>query len=293
VRGRGGVWPDSPIRPQAGISEAAASRRRRVASISSPSEVTTVNNSVMSVARAVLLSLPAWATSLAQQPARSISVTGQAEVRVTPSLVNIVFGVETLNKALTAAKEENDRRVKAVVQSTQALGVAAKDIQTDYIQVEPRYDDLTSGTVLRHYTVRKTIAVTLNDVSKFERCLSGALDAGASHVIGVQFLTADLRKYRDEARARAIQAAREKAVALARELNARVGKAISIQEYGSGGPWNSYNSAWSGGRFSGSGMNQVSIQGSPDSGDLLGEAIALGRIGITASVNVSFELEPL
>jgi uncharacterized protein YggE len=239
----------------------------------------------------LVLTLPAW-TATAAQSARSISVTGQAEVRVEPSMVNIVFGVETLNKALSVAKDENDKRVRAVVQSTQALGVAATDIQTDYIQVEPKYDDLSTGTVLRHYVVRKTIAVTITDVSKFERCLSGALEAGASHIIGVQFLNSELRKYRDEARSRAIQAAREKAVALARELNARVGKVISIQEYGSGAPWDSYNNAWSGVRFGGSGMNQVSVQSAGSAGDLLGEAIALGRIGITASINVNFELEP-
>jgi len=246
--------------------------------------------SVIRATCVLTFSLSAW-TAHAQTP-RSISVTGQAEVRVTPSMAHIIFGVETLNKALAVAKDENDKRVQAVVQSTRGLGVASKDIQTDYIQVEPRYDDLSSGTVLRHYTVRKTVAVTLNDVSKFERCLSGALQAGASHVIGVQFLTTELRKHRDEARARAIQAAREKAVALASELNARVGKVITISEFSAGGPWHSYNNAWSGGRYGGSGMNQVSVEGAGGSGDLLGEAIALGQIGISASVNVSFELEP-
>ena len=225
--------------------------------------------------------------------ARSIAVTGQAEVRVTPSIVNLVLGVETLRRSLPAAKAENDRRVEAVVKSLQDLGVAAKDIQTDYIHVHPDYvtrDDTI--TVLRHYTVRKTIAVTLNDVTKFERALSGALQSGANHVLNVQFLTADLRKHRDEARARAIQAAREKAEALARELNARVGKVISINEYGMGGPWHSYDNGWGGMRYGGPGANQVSVQASGASGDLLGEAISLGLIGITASVSVSFELEP-
>ena len=247
--------------------------------------------SVVRATYALSLTIPAAASAQAEK-ARTISVTGQAEVRVTPSTANIVFGVETLNKVLATAKDENDRRVQAVMQATRTLGVAPKDIQTDYIQVEPRYDDLTSGTVLRHYTVRKTIAVTLNNVSKFEQCLSGALQAGASHIIGVQFLTTELRKYRDEARARAIQAAREKAVALARELNARVGKVISIQEYGAGGPWHSYNSGWWGGRFTGSGMNQVSVQGGSGANEPSGDAISLGQIGISASVNVSFELEP-
>jgi uncharacterized protein len=239
----------------------------------------------------VLLALPAVGTAQ-PAPARSISVSGQAEVRVTPSTVNIVFGVETRHKELGAAKEENDRRVEAVVRSISALGVAAKDIQTDFIQVEPRYDETNTGTLLRFYTVRKTISVTLKDVARFERSLSDALQAGASHVIGVQFLTSELRKYRDEARARAIQAAREKAVALARELNARVGKVVTIQEYGGGVPWHSYNNAWSGMRYGGAGMNQVSVQGGGNTGELSGDAIALGQIGITASVSVSFELEP-
>jgi uncharacterized protein len=249
--------------------------------------------SAITVSCAVLLaSLPTWTAAQIPQP-RTIAVTGQAEVRVAPSQVNIIFGVETRNKALPAAKQENDRRVQAVVQSTRTVGVAAKDIQTDYIQVEPNYDEVNHAPILEYYIVRKTVSVTLTDVSKFEDLLSGALQAGASHVIGVQFLNTELRKHRDEARARAIQAAREKAVALARELNARVGKVISINEYGSGAPWHSYNNTWSGTRYGGPGMNQVSVQAGPNSGDLVGDAIALGQIGITASVSVSFELEPL
>ena len=225
-------------------------------------------------------------------PARSISVSGQAEVRVTPSTVNVIFGVETLDKVIATAKSENDRRVQAVVQSIRSLGVETKDIQTDYIHVEPRYDNLTTATVLRHYTVRKSIAVTLRDVARFEQVLSGALQNGATHVLGVQFLTSELRRHRDEARAQAIRAAREKAIALAGELNARVGKVLTIQEYGGGPPWHFYTNSWWGGRFDGQGMNQVSVQGGANSGELLGDAIALGQIGISASVNVSFELEP-
>ena len=248
---------------------------------------------LLSARRAILVSFVPWISSAAQSPARSISVTGQAEVRVAPSQVNIIFGVETRNKALPAAKQENDKRVQAVVQSTRSLGVATKDIQTDYIQVEPSYDEVNHAPVLEYYIVRKTVSVTLTDVSKFENLLSGALEAGASHVIGVQFLNTELRTHRDEARARAIQAAREKAVALAHELNARVGKVITINEYGSGAPWHSYNNTWSGTRYGGAGMNQISVQAAGNPGELIGDAIALGRIGITAAVSVTFELEPL
>jgi len=251
-----------------------------------------MRTSIASLASGLLLSSTTWA-QMPAPPTRSIAVSGQAEVRVTPSIVNLVLGVETLRRSLPAAKAENDRRVEAVVKSLQGLGVDAKDIQTDYIHVEPDYftrDDTI--TILRRYTVRKTVAVTLRDVTKFERILSGALQSGATHVLNVQFLTDDLRKHRDEARARAIQAAREKAEALAHELNARVGKVISINEYAVGGPWHSYDNSWGGMRYGGPGANQVSVQAAGTSGELLGDTIALGLIGITASVSVSFELEP-
>src|SRR5262245_45360580 len=95
----------------------------------------------------------------AQSPAltRTISVSGSAEVRVTPSLVNLVVGVETRNRSLSAAKTENDRRIQAIVRSMQALGVEAKDIQTDYVNVNPDYATRDDTLILlRYYTVRKT-----------------------------------------------------------------------------------------------------------------------------------------
>ena len=247
---------------------------------------------VVGLTSALLVTSTAWAQSPA--PMRTISVSGSAEIRVTPSLVSLVVGVETRNRSLPAAKAENDRRIQAIVRSMQALGIDAKDIQTDYVHVNPDYttrDDTV--IVLRYYTVRKTAAITLRDVTKFERVLSDALQSGANHVLDVQFLTADLRKHRDDARARAIAAAREKAEALAREMNARVGKVISINEGGWGGPSHSYGSSWDGMRFGGQGANQVSVQAGGGGDELLGQAIALGQIGVTASVSVSFELEPL
>jgi len=162
-----------------------------------------MRTSIVSLASGLLLSSPTWA-QMPAPPTRSIAVSGQAEVRVTPSIVNLVLGVETLRRSLPAAKAENDRRVEAVVKSLQGLGVDAKDIQTDYIHVEPDYftrDDTI--TILRRYTVRKTVAVTLRDVTKFERVLGGALQSGATHVLNVQFLTDDLRKHaRSRQRAR-------------------------------------------------------------------------------------------
>ena len=133
--------------------------------------------------------------------------------------------------------------VKQVLAAAEQLGIPAKDIQTDHISIEPRYRDSYEQRDFIGYFVRQTIVITLKDVSQFEDLLTAVLDAGANYVHGIQFRTTELRKHKDEARALAINAAREKAVALAQELDQKVGKPYSIREDQEG--WGSgYNSWW-------------------------------------------------
>jgi hypothetical protein len=117
--------------------------------------------------------------------------------------------------------------------------------------------------------------------------LGSALEAGANYVHGVQFRTTELRKYRDEARALAIKAAKEKADALARELGQKVGKPHTIREDHAGW-WSGYNNWW-GNRWGG-GMSQNVVQNYGGQSRAQ-SSIALGQINVNARVTVSFELE--
>jgi uncharacterized protein YggE len=109
----------------------------------------------------------------------------------------------------------------------------------------------------------------------------------------VDFRTTELRKYRDQARAMAIKAAKEKATALCHELDVKCGKPLSInaQEYGGyygwpGGRW--------GGRNYGSMMNasqNVAQSNNGGSADSAGETMSIGQISVSASVSVSFLIQ--
>src|SRR5258708_5572458 len=178
---------------------------------------------------AVLFVVLPFGTSKAQA-ATTISVTGDAQVNVVPDEVIITLGIETSDKVLKTAKSENDQRVGQVIATIKDLGVPAEKIQTDYINIEPRYGDSYRQQDFVGYFVRKNLVVTLTDLTKFEDLLTGVLDAGANYLEGVQFRTTELRKYRDQARTLAIQAAKEKADALAGDIVYKVGKALSINE---------------------------------------------------------------
>lgn len=222
---------------------------------------------------------------------RRISTTGSAEVRVVPSRVVLTFGVETFNTELAVAKRENDSKGSGVIALAKELGVAPKDVQTDYIFVEPvyeGYDDKRAGKFL-HYLVRKTIVVLLRDVTKFENILSGGLERGATHVLGVRFEVDNLKQYRDKARTDAIRAARDKAQALAGELGAKLGRVMTIQDYDSYDPTLNYGSSWR--RNEGEGVSQNSSQSGSPVSPAVGDALALGQMRISAQINVSFELQ--
>jgi uncharacterized protein YggE len=202
--------------------------------------------------------------------------------------VVLTLGVETWDKDLDIAKKQNDARVEKILALAKQYKIEPKLVQTDHLSIEPRYKNGYTREEFIGYFVRKTIVFTLRDTSKFEDVLSSALEVGANYVHGVQFRTTKLREYRDQARALAIQAAKEKAKALAKELGQKIGKPYSINEEHSGW-WHWYNSSW-GSRWGGQSMTQNVIQ-STGGGLIEGEgSIALGQISVNARVRVSFEL---
>lgn len=230
---------------------------------------------------------PATAT-LAGDVNRSISVSGEAEVRVAPDEVVMTFGVETWDMSIDAAKQQNDEIVKKVIRLAQDHGVESRLIQTDFIQIEPRYRDDYQKKSFIGYFVRKTIAITLRDMSKFEDLFSGALAAGVNYVHGVDFRTTELRKYRDQARDLAIKAAGEKADALARSMGQSLGKVRTIAE-DSNQWWSGYS--WFGARWGGGSMTQNVVQNAGPGAAGGDAALAPGQISVVARVSLSFDLE--
>jgi hypothetical protein len=218
---------------------------------------------------------------------QTITTSGDADVNVVPDEVVLMLGVETWDKDLGAAKNQNDARVKKVLALTQDFRIESKYVQTDQISVEPRYTDSYTQRDFVGFFVRKSVVVTLKDLTKFEDLLTGLLGAGATHIYNVQYRTTELRKYRDQARALAIQAAQEKAKSLAGEVGQKAGKAITIREESSNW-WSSYSWRWGGAQS----MSQNVVQNiGGTSAPVDDSAIALGQITVNARVTVTFELE--
>jgi hypothetical protein len=233
------------------------------------------------VTTAILLCTSSLALADAPAP-RLITTTGNADIKVVPDEIELVLGVETRDRNLLTAKKLNHERVGKTLAVLRGLGIDAKHVQTDYLDIEPDYNN--ERAVISH-VVRKTLAVILKDLSKFETLVTEALQAGVNHVHSIQFRTTELRKHRDRARTMAIQAARQKALALAKELDQKVGRPHTITE--GGGGWHYPGGFW-GGRWSSMAQN---VQSSSGGGSAESGGLSLGQITVSANVTVAFELE--
>lgn len=242
----------------------------------------------------ILATCPAWAQRVSTcetQP--KITVNGSAVVKVKPDKIIISFGVEILSKEIMVAKEENNKILKRAMGSIKELGIPTKEIQTDHLSVQPRYKNDYTRKNFIGYAVRNTFTVTLSKVSQVEVLVTKALQDGVTHIHGIEFQTSDFKKYREQARVLALKAAKEKAVKMAAVLDQSVGSPMQIQEgYNRSSPWNCYSS-WSWGRGHGRGlaMSQNTIQNIQGGSDDVSDAISLGKIAISANVNVTFALK--
>jgi uncharacterized protein YggE len=253
----------------------------------------------------VFLSSPVWAAE-AEKPfqQRSISVTGEAEIKVVPDQVQISLTAEDRGVNLIETKAKNDAAVKALVEyATKDLGIEARHVQTDFVSVEPQYrscnyDDEQTGKCspldITYYTVRKGIQICLKDLTKYEGLITKALALGVKRIDNIQFVTTELRKHRDKARDMAAQASLEKAQAVAGKLGMKVGKPlnISLQNYNSYYYWPSSYGARGGNNqyMAQNAMQQAAPSGAPQ-GEDGGSELAIGQISVTAQVSVNYELE--
>ncbi len=219
----------------------------------------------------------------AEAQPRLITVAGEGEVYAVPDEVAVNFQVEIFDENLDNAKKANDEAVKGAFEVVKKYGVEDKDFRTDYFTVrnEERWyqDPQTNQQRSRKgFYVTKNVSVTLRDVAKFEDLYSDALKAGVNNINGVEFKTSAVKKYRDEARALAVRAAKEKAAQIAKELGEEVGRPYAIQE--------SAQTDWPGPRP----MMAMAMLKTADSA-ANNETIALGQIKISSSVTASFEMK--
>ncbi len=219
---------------------------------------------------------------------RTISISGTAVVNVIPDRALIQLGVESNGVTPSEVEAANARAIQRVIQAIQILGVESKDIATDRYIVQPLYENYDS-LYIKGYRINNLVAVTLRDVDQLSVVIVNALEAGANQVVQVELYTSELRKYRDQAREMAMQAASEKADDLAEAGGASTGCILNITE----NTWSYYNGWWYGNTRDL--WTQNVVQNAAPGGNAGGMTqdgpVSLGQISVRAEVSATYALE--
>lgn len=213
-----------------------------------------------------------------------VTVTGTSDVKVVPDSVDLRAGVQIREKDVAAGLAQQQAKVAQVLALVRKFGVAEKDFQTDHVRITPVYKDernnIGGSRVIDYYQLDKTISMTLRDPKRFDELLAALIGSGVNQVFGIQFKVTEIRKHRDQARELAVAAAKEKALAMARQLGQQVGRAFTIVEISQDEPRPMMAM-----RMSANVAMESDGAGGEESG------LALGQVSVRAQVRVSFELQ--
>lgn len=178
----------------------------------------------------VLLLLPEW--SNAQTPRGQISVTGRGDVTVVPDMARISLGVAHEARSAAAAMELMSDAMAAVLAKLSATGIAAQDVQTSQLQLNPLrvYNNENGTSQISGYRASSNVTIRVYDLDALGRVLDAAVQSGANEMRGLQFDVAEPAPHKTAARELAVANARGKAGVFASAAGVDLGPLLSLAE---------------------------------------------------------------
>jgi uncharacterized protein YggE len=164
--------------------------------------------------------------------ANTISVDGTGQAAGTPDSMITTIGVDTRGANPSTALAAANKAMATVQASLRNHGVAAKDVKTVGLSVNPFYSYAKGQQNLKGYEADEQVAVTLRNLGTAGSILSAVVKAGGKAVT-VQQLSLDLESDSalvTQARAAAYASAKDKATQYAALAGRTLGPVVSVSE---------------------------------------------------------------
>ena len=159
------------------------------------------------------------------------------EVTRVPDLVRINAGVVTQAATASEAIRQNAARMARVRAALRRAGIADRDIQTSTISLQPDYRYAENQPPqLTGYRASNEVNVRFRDIANSGAILDALVAEGANQINGPMLAIERPEAALDEARTRALAAARARAELYARSLGMRVVRIVAVSEAGAAPP---------------------------------------------------------
>jgi len=214
----------------------------------------------------------------------TLTVRGQAELEKPADQLMIAIGVMTEHANAADALSENSRRMRAVVEAMEDVGLDEKEYETGRFQIRPQYTSRPPGNRdaewqprIRGYVVTNTVQISTKQLDLAGELIQQANEAGANTIDNISFGLASPRDHRAEAIAAATANAMADAQELARAADLKLVRIVTINldpEDGMPRPVPMYRM-------------EMAASAAPDS-----PPIKSGDVTVRAAVNIVYEIAP-
>lgn len=171
---------------------------------------------------------------------RSFTVQGDGKAVGVPDVASFTFQVITEgDEDLAKLQSDNATKMNAAIAFVTKQGIDKKDIATTGYSIQPRYEnvicDYRAGSTcppaeIVGYTVQQTTHVKIRDFTLISPLLTGVVANGANSVTDIRFALDNPTSVENEARAEAIEKAKEKAKSIAEAGGFTLGRLLEISE---------------------------------------------------------------
>ncbi|MER2089435.1 MAG: SIMPL domain-containing protein [Sporosarcina sp.] len=146
---------------------------------------------------------------------RVMTVTGIGDLSIEPNSAQVQLAVNTENKNLSEAQQENAYVMNQVIESLLELGISRENIQTTTYSISPQYDYVEGKQVFRGYQVTNAITVKITNIEQVGNVIDVAVQNGVNNVSNIQFTVENEQFHYQQALSLALKNALAKAQTIA------------------------------------------------------------------------------
>lgn len=173
---------------------------------------------------------------------QGLVANGNGEAKAAPDIARVTLGVELRADTAEQAAADAAQRMNTVIAALKAQGIADADVRTQNYSLNyeqepmPQPADGKSVPMRSYYRASNMVEVTIRDLGKVGAILARATEAGANNVWNLAFDLEHPETLIAQARAKAVENAKQNAAELAKLSGVKLGAIVSITENGGGQP---------------------------------------------------------
>lgn len=156
----------------------------------------------------------------------TLSVSGSATVTAKPDFATMVVGTSAMARTATSARTKCDQAMRKVQAALRKAGVREADMQTVNFTLMP----VKNKNQPLQWKVIHKLGVKISKVDLVASAADAAISSGATDVSSISYGIESPAKYRSQARAKAVAAAKEKARELAGLMGVSLERVVQVSE---------------------------------------------------------------